>query len=56
MNLPVQAPPVTRDPRLITEKPGLGGGPGLTPSQSVSDNLTGLAQQMCVATEYGVSI
>jgi hypothetical protein len=55
MNLPVQAPPVTRDPRLILETSYLGGS-GLTVSQSICDNLTGLAQQMCIATEYGVSI
>jgi len=55
MNLPVQAPPVMRDPRLILENPYLGES-GLQASQSICDNLTGLAQQMCVAAEYGVSI
>ena len=54
MNLPVQAPPITRDPRLCAagQPPSTD---GVTASQSVCDHLTGLAQQMCIATEYGVS-
>lgn len=54
MNLPLQAWPVTRDPRLVLGKPALGS-TGVTAAQSACDNLTGLAQQMCIATEYGVS-
>jgi hypothetical protein len=29
---------------------------GIEAAQTVCDNLTGLAQQMCYAVEYGVSI
>ena len=29
---------------------------GVEAAQSVCDNLTGLAQQMCYAVEYGVNI
>jgi hypothetical protein len=53
MNLPPQAPPVTRYPAVIPGQQFLTG-PGLTASQSFCDHLTGLAQQMCIAAEYGV--
>jgi hypothetical protein len=52
MKLPLQAPPVTRDPRLASGKASPGGA-GVTASQSACDNLTGLAQQMCLNLIYG---
>lgn len=53
MKLPAQRPPVRRrdgpgEPRQGRERAGI------TPSQSTCDGLTGLAQQMCFAVNYGV--
>ena len=51
--LPDQSPPISRDKQ---NKDGYLGQSGVDPSQSVCDGLTGLARQMCYATEYGVMI
>lgn len=51
--LPDQAPPISREKQ---NKDGYLGQPGVAASQSACDGLTGLAQQMCYATEYGVLI
>jgi hypothetical protein len=52
MQLPVQSPPVYRE--LLLNQFQLGEG-GIEPSQSACDSLTGMAQQMCYALEYGIS-
>jgi hypothetical protein len=53
MQLPVQSQPVERD---LVSSAAVDGAGGIQPSQDACANLTGLAQQMCYATEYGVSI
>lgn len=53
IRLPDQNPPISR------EKHGQGDGlgqSGVEASQSACDSLSGLARQMCYATEYGVMI
>jgi len=53
IRLPDQSPPISR------EKRGQGadlGQSGVEASQSACDGLSGLARQMCYATEYGVMI
>lgn len=51
--LPDQSPPINRDKQ---NKDGYFSESGVAASQSVCDGLTGLARQMCYATEYGVMI
>lgn len=53
LRLPIQNPPVSR--KLM---PGQGheGAVGLQRAASPCDKLTGLAQQMCYATETGTNI
>jgi hypothetical protein len=54
MNLPVQSAPVVRG--LVSQGGRTGeSGTGVEASQSACDGLTGLAQQMCYALEYGIS-
>ncbi len=53
LRLPVQSPPVSRE--FVTGQ-GHQNAAGVEAAQSVCDNLTGLAQQMCYATEYGVDM
>jgi hypothetical protein len=53
MCLPIQAPPVRRDepgfrPARASTQHGVGA------SQSACSNLTGMARQMCYASQYGV--
>lgn len=50
--MPPQNPGVPRE--LVTAR-GDHDAPGIGPSQTVCDHLTGLAQQMCYAVEYGVN-
>jgi hypothetical protein len=52
LRLPPQSPPVSRERAACREFDGT---PGVEPAQSVCDSLTGLAQQMCYAVEYGVN-
>lgn len=52
LRLPVQNPPVSRNPVTSASWDSRA---GVAASQTVCDNLTGLAQQMCYAVEYGVS-
>jgi hypothetical protein len=53
MQLPVQSLPVERN---LVSSSAINGANGIQPSQDVCAHLTGLAQQMCYATQYGVSI
>jgi len=52
LRLPVQAA-VSRE--LIAGR-GYENSAGVEAAQSACDNLTGLAQQMCYAVEYGINI
>ena len=51
--LPIQSPPVSRE--LMTRQ-GYENEAGVEAAQTVCDKLTGMAQQMCYALEYGVNI
>jgi len=53
LRLPDQSPPVSRD--LMTSK-WRDRERGVEASQTPCDNLTGPAQQMCYALEYGISV
>jgi hypothetical protein len=53
VELPIQSPPICRE--LLTTSTTLSGNAGVEPSQSVCDGLTGMAQQLCYALEYGIS-
>jgi hypothetical protein len=58
MNPPIQSPPVSRQP-VIQQGQGAAAQTsqaGVTPSASACNNLRGLAQQMCYAVKYGVSV
>ena len=58
MNPPIQSPPVSRQP-LVNQSQGAAAQSsqaGVTPSASACDHLRGLAQQMCYAVKYGVSV
>jgi hypothetical protein len=60
MNLPIQSPPVSRQ-ILSGQNQDAGAAAqnsqeGVTPSATPCDHLRGLAQQMCYAVKYGVSI
>jgi hypothetical protein len=52
LRLPVQAA-VSRE---LAAGQGYENSAGIEAAQTVCDNLTGLAQQMCYAVEYGVNI
>lgn len=52
MKLPAQSPPVVRG---ILPGQAVQTGSGVGASQTVCDRLTGLAQQMCYAVEYGIA-
>ena len=52
LRLPVQAA-VSRE---LMPGQGYVNAAGVEAAQTVCDNLTGLAQQMCYAVEYGVNI
>jgi hypothetical protein len=60
MTLPEQRPPVIRT--LLTSEANQPAArmeeahTGVTPSQTRCDHLTGMAQQMCYASLYGVSM
>ena len=55
LNLPLQCQPVPRD--LVIQAATADRRAGVQPSQiDVCGGLQGLAQQMCYATQYGVSI
>jgi hypothetical protein len=60
MRLPTQSPPISRELRnsaAVGNGFGVEGSrTGVIPAQTVCDHLTGLAQQMCYAVEYGVSM
>jgi hypothetical protein len=58
MNPPVQSPPVSRQPVMgqAQSATNQASQTGVTPSASRCDKLTGLAQQMCYAVKYGVSV
>jgi hypothetical protein len=53
MELPTQSPPVYRE--LLTNQANLNEVGGVEAAQSVCDGLTGTAQQICYALEYGIS-
>jgi hypothetical protein len=54
MNLPMQSPPVTRNLLVVQGRLNT---TGLNPSETdVCGDLTGLAQQMCYATYYGIAM
>jgi hypothetical protein len=53
LRLPVLSPPVSRGPATGQ---GYQNAAGVEAAQSICDNLDGLAQQMCYATEYGVNM
>lgn len=54
LELPIQSPPVVRS--SLANQPHLHPG-GVVPAQTdVCGDLTGLAQQMCYANYYGVSM
>jgi hypothetical protein len=53
LRLPAQCPPV---PRELVAGFGRESGGGVEVSQTACDRLTGLAQQMCYAVEYGISM
>ncbi len=52
LRLPVQAA-VSRE---LAAGQGYENSAGVEAAQSVCDNLTGLAQQMCYAVDYGINI
>ena len=54
IRIPVQSAPVSRDE--WRKKDANLPQSGVTASQTVCDDLRGLARQMCYAVEYGVSI
>lgn len=49
IRLPAQAPPVTR---MLSESRGSGNASGVSAAQTVCDDLTGLARQMCYDVMY----
>jgi hypothetical protein len=51
--LPIQSPPVSRE--LMTRQ-GYENEAGIEAAQTACDKLTGMAQQMCYALEYGVNM
>lgn len=53
LRLPVQSPPVSRE---LAGGHGRECDGGIEAAQTACDRLTGLAQQMCYATEYGISM
>lgn len=53
LRLPKQSPPVSRE--IVTGQ-CYETVAGIEAAQTVCDNLTGLAQQMCYALEYGVDM
>ena len=53
IRLPDQSPPISREKHRQGADLGQS---GVEASQSVCDGLSGLARQMCYATEYGVMI
>jgi hypothetical protein len=53
MRLPNQSPPVLRHPSATH---ALQTGVGAVASQTACDHLRGMAQQMCYAVKYGVSM
>lgn len=53
LRLPPQNPPVSREPATAQ---GRDSAPGIEPAQTACDGLTGLARQMCYATEYGTNV
>jgi hypothetical protein len=53
LKLPLQTPPVQRN-SFMTEEHAQDG--GVEASQTPCDNLTGMARQLCFASEYGVDI
>jgi hypothetical protein len=62
MKLPIQSAPIERklvcSPHVVgadAASPTYLSGIGLETSQTVCDNLTGLAQQYCFALEYGIT-
>lgn len=53
LKFPIQSPPVSRE--LMTRQ-GYENEAGVEAAQTVCDKLTGMAQQMCYALEYGVNM
>lgn len=53
LRLPIQSPPVSRE---LTARQGYESDAGVEAAQSACDKLTGMAQQMCYALEYGVNM
>jgi len=53
IQLPVLAPPVDRHADNVA---AIADGPGVVAAQSKCSNLHGMAQQMCYAAEYGVTV
>lgn len=52
IRLPGQSPPISREKQEVAQL----GQSGVEASQSVCDGLTGMARQMCYASEYNVMI
>jgi hypothetical protein len=55
MNLPIQAPPISRDDDWLGT-PNQDTVGGVEAARSRCSYMRGLARQMCYATRYGVSI